>query len=172
MTAKAATDREVADGNGETADTTEERAWSVREAAALVGLTAHTLRYYEREGLLLPVTRGDSSGHRRYTARDLAGIVFITRLRATGMPIRQVREYVALVRAGDGTMEARRVVLEAHRETVCRQIAELEDSLNLIERKIASYLCSSPEDLMRELAAKITRMTGRENVDDSEANAR
>lgn len=147
----------------------DEQTWSVAEVAEMTGLTGHTLRYYEREGLTSHITRHDSSGHRRYTARDIAGIVFLTRLRATGMPIRQVQEYVCLVREGDHTIDARRLILERHRETVCNQISELEENLTLIERKIASYVCSSPEDLMQELAAKITR---RDNPHDCEANAR
>ncbi|QSF58556.1 MerR family transcriptional regulator [Nocardioides sp. zg-1228] len=83
---------------------------SIAEAAARSGLTAHTLRYYERDGLLLHAVERAPSGHRRYTEEDLRWIEMVTRLRATGMPIRDVRRYAALVRAGDGT-EAERLGL-------------------------------------------------------------
>ena len=80
---------------------------TIAEAAERSGLTSHTLRYYERDGLmLLPVERS-STGHRRYTDRDLSWIELVTRLRATGMPIRDVRRYADLVRAGAGNEQER-----------------------------------------------------------------
>jgi DNA-binding transcriptional MerR regulator len=114
------------------------RALSVAEAAEASGLSAHTLRYYERAGLLEPVSR-NGSGHRRYSASDLERIDFLTKLRGTGMPIREVRRYAALMRAGEVTNGQRLALLEAHRETV---IAELEASarnLELIDWKINFY---------------------------------
>lgn len=132
-----------------------ERTWSVQEVAEMTGLSGHTLRYYEREGLIERVNRLDSSGHRRYTATDIAVIIFLTKLRATGMPIRRLKEYVALVREGDGTMDARRAILEDHKTVVCQQIADLQESVALIDKKIASYNLLSPHDLIAEMAAKI-----------------
>ncbi len=64
---------------------------TISDAARASGVTAHTLRYYERAGLLDPVDRA-ASGHRRYAEEDLARIGFLTRLRSTGMPIRRVRD--------------------------------------------------------------------------------
>ena len=75
---------------------------SIAEAAERLGLSTDTLRYYERDGLLVETPGRAPSGHRRYTESDLGWIVLITRLRATGMPIRKVREYADLVRAGAG----------------------------------------------------------------------
>ena len=92
-------------------------ALSIAEAAARAGLTTHTLRYYERDGLMLAPVDRSASGHRRYTERDLTWIELITRLRSTGMPIREVRRYADLVRAGDGN-EAERLACSAHRERV------------------------------------------------------
>src|SRR4051812_16784768 len=111
---------------------------TISEAAAASGLTAHTLRYYERAGLLEPVHR-EASGHRRYAQDDLQRIGFLARLRATGMPIRQVREYAELLRAGDGTEPERLELLEEHRDTVRARIAELESHLELIDFKIDNY---------------------------------
>ena len=82
----------------------------IAAAAEQTGLSADTLRYYERDGLMLrPVPRG-TSGHRRYEDADLSWIRLITKLRSTGMPIRDVRRYADLVRAGKGN-EAERLEL-------------------------------------------------------------
>jgi DNA-binding transcriptional MerR regulator len=70
---------------------------TISEVAGRTGLTRHTLRYYERDGLMLGVGRA-GSGHRRYSERDLGWIELITKLRATGMPIGEVRRYAELVR--------------------------------------------------------------------------
>jgi DNA-binding transcriptional MerR regulator len=78
--------------------------YTVQQAAALTGLSEHTLRYYERIGLIQPVARQESSGHRRYGAADLAKLESLACLRATGMPIEQMRRYFEL-RAGGGGEE-------------------------------------------------------------------
>jgi len=79
---------------------------TIAEAAEAVGISAHTIRYYERAGLLTPIDR-NGSGHRRFTEEDIAWLVTCTRLRATGMPIRRIREYAELVGAGEGNEETR-----------------------------------------------------------------
>ncbi len=112
---------------------------SIAEAAATTGLTAHTLRYYERDGLMLAPVERAASGHRRYGERDLRWIELITRLRATGMPIRDVRRYAALVRDGAGNEAERLALLLAHREVVERQLAEVGSHLRAIDHKIALY---------------------------------
>ena len=111
---------------------------SISQAAATTGVSAHTLRYYERAGLLDPVDRAES-GHRRYAEEDLARIQFLSKLRSTGMPIRQIREYAELIRRGDDTHEARLALLEAHRDAVRAQLAETERNLELIDYKIDFY---------------------------------
>jgi DNA-binding transcriptional MerR regulator len=112
---------------------------SIAEVAERSGLTAHTLRYYERAGLMLEVGRDASSGHRRYTERDIEWITLLTRLRSTGMPIRRIRDYADLVRAGEGNEAERLGILEAHREDVLDQRRELELSLERIDYKVALY---------------------------------
>jgi DNA-binding transcriptional MerR regulator len=114
------------------------RALSVAEAAEASGLSAHTLRYYERAGLLEPVGR-NGSGHRRYDAADLERINFLSKLRGTGMPIREVRRYAELMRAGEDTNEQRLALLEAHRETVVAKLEETVGNLELIDWKIKFY---------------------------------
>ncbi|MGY4644571.1 MerR family transcriptional regulator [Cellulomonas sp. URHB0016] len=111
---------------------------TIAEAAEVTGLTTHTLRYYERDGLMLAVDRAPS-GHRRYTEQDLGWIRMVSRLRGTGMPIREVRAYADLVRAGDGNEEARLALLRAHRDRVRRQLAEVASHLDAIDLKIALY---------------------------------
>lgn len=119
---------------------------TIAEAAERLGLTSDTLRYYEKDGLLLrPVPRA-SSGHRRYDEVDVRWIVLVTRLRATGMPIRDVRRYADLVRAGDGNELQRLELLQAHREQVLQQLAEVTSHLGAIDHKIGIY-----EDRLRRL---------------------
>lgn len=114
-------------------------ALSIAQAAAETGLTTHTLRYYERDGLMLaPVDRA-TSGHRRYSEWDLVWIEMITRLRSTGMPIRDVRRYAALVRDGAGNEAERLALLKAHRERVEAQLVEVTAHLRAIDHKIGIY---------------------------------
>jgi DNA-binding transcriptional MerR regulator len=114
------------------------RALSISEASEASGLSAHTLRYYERAGLLEPVDRNDG-GHRRYREADLERIRFLTKLRATGMPIREVRRYAELMNAGEATNEERLALLETHREAVLAELEATAKNLELIEWKINFY---------------------------------
>ncbi len=112
---------------------------TIAEVAEQTGLTAHTLRYYERDGLLLGAVDRSSSGHRRYSTQDVKWISLITKLRSTGMPIREVRKYAALVRAGTGNEAERLALLQAHRELVEQQLAEVTSHLRAIDHKIGIY---------------------------------
>jgi DNA-binding transcriptional MerR regulator len=118
---------------------TEPHPLSIADAAQATGLTAHTLRYYERDGLLLDPVERASSGHRRYSEHDLTWIVMLTRLRSTGMPIREVRAYAELCRAGDGNEGERLALLHAHRDRVLAQLADVQENLEAIEYKIDLY---------------------------------
>jgi DNA-binding transcriptional MerR regulator len=112
---------------------------SISEAAGRTGLSTHTLRYYEREGLMLGGVGRASSTHRRYSDADISWVEFLTKLRSTAMPISKVREYVDLVRQGDESMPARLALLLAHRESVIAQLDEMTHSLAAIDYKIATY---------------------------------
>jgi DNA-binding transcriptional MerR regulator len=112
---------------------------TIAEVAERTGLTAHTLRYYERDGLMLAAVDRAVSGHRRYSDRDLTWIEMITRLRSTGMPIRDVRRYADMVRAGDGNEAERLELLKAHRERVEAQLSEVTAHLRAIDHKIGLY---------------------------------
>lgn len=110
---------------------------SIAEVAERSGVTAHTLRYYERAGLL-SVGR-DASGYRAYTEEDYGRVVFLTRMRLTGMPIRDLQRYVALVAQGESTVPERLAIMQAHRERVRTQIDDLGVALDVIDFKIATY---------------------------------
>jgi DNA-binding transcriptional MerR regulator len=111
---------------------------TIAEAAREAGVSVHTLRYYERAGLLTPIER-NGSGHRRFSPQDVEWVVVCTKLRATGMPIRRIRQYAELVRAGDGNEEERLALLEAHREDVRARLREVRRNLELIDYKIDLY---------------------------------
>lgn len=112
---------------------------SISDVAELTGLSAHTLRYYEREGLMLtPVDRA-SSTHRRYTDADVGRVTFLTKLRLTAMPIARMRDYVELARRGDDTTAERLELLLIHRMNVVQQLDDMTKSLAAIDHKISLY---------------------------------
>ncbi|MER5523857.1 MerR family transcriptional regulator [Streptomyces sp. NPDC002677] len=112
---------------------------SISDVAERTGLSTHTLRYYEREGLMFaPVDRA-SSTHRRYTEDDLNWVTFLTKLRMTSMPIAKIREYVELARHGDDSTAERLELLLIHRRNVERQLEEVTASLAAIDHKIGIY---------------------------------
>jgi DNA-binding transcriptional MerR regulator len=115
----------------------QDQTFTIAEVAEKTGVSAHALRYYERIGLL-DVGR-QASGHRRFTSHDVDRVVFIGRLRATAMPIREIQRYFALVAGGPPTENERLALLEAHRATVRARLRELETALDAIEHKIARY---------------------------------
>ncbi len=112
---------------------------TIAEVADLVGVSTHTLRYYEREGLLLQPVGRASSTHRRYTDADVGWLQFLTKLRLTAMPIARIKEYAELVRRGEDTEQARLELLLHHRATVLAQLDEMTKSLAAIDFKIATY---------------------------------
>lgn len=112
---------------------------SISEAADRTGLSTHTLRYYEREGLMLGGVDRASSTHRRYSDADITWVEFLAKLRSTAMPIAKVREYVDLVRLGEESMPARLELLLKHRESVVVQLLEMTRSLAAIDYKISTY---------------------------------
>lgn len=111
---------------------------TIQEMATRSGLSVHTLRYYERIGLLDPVTRAEN-GHRRYASADIERVGFLYRLRATGMSIRAMQQYTAHARSGEMTVEMRRELLEVHREVIQARIVELQEHLAVIDAKIIRY---------------------------------
>jgi DNA-binding transcriptional MerR regulator len=101
-------------------------------------MTAHTLRYYERVGLIQPVGRA-RNGHRRYSEADEAWLHFLHSMRATSMPIREMQRYAELRELGDATSLERRKILEDHQAGIADQIVELQRAHALLTHKIANY---------------------------------
>jgi DNA-binding transcriptional MerR regulator len=111
--------------------------WSTREAAEKCGLTQYTLRWYERIGLLDRVER-TPDGRRRFSDGDLDWLILLSRLRATGMPVRDMLAYAELVRSGAREQE-RIDLLRGHRERVLQALFEQQECLKLLDAKIGNY---------------------------------
>ncbi|MFD5632090.1 MerR family transcriptional regulator [Streptomyces sp. NPDC127072] len=112
--------------------------YTISEVVAYTGLTAHTLRWYERIGLMPHIDRSHT-GQRRYSNRDLDWLGLVGKLRLTGMPVADMVRYAELVREGDDTYLERYELLEATRRDVRSRIAELQDTLAVLDRKITFY---------------------------------
>lgn len=124
---------------------TERTSWTTREAAEACGLTETTLRWYERIGLLERVERG-SDLRRRFTQGDLNWLVLISRLRATGMPVREMLRYAELARQ-DGTERERLEIFEAHRRRITAALAVQQECLTVLDHKIDIYRRALPAEL-------------------------
>ena len=111
---------------------------TIQEVAEATGLSVHTLRYYERIGLIHNIGRAQNT-HRRYSTDDIGWIEFLKKLRAIGMPIQQMQVYAELQRQGDETLPERLEMLKQLRRNVEAHIAELQEHLELIHYKIELY---------------------------------
>ena len=111
---------------------------SVQQFAARTGLTAHTLRYYEKIGLLRHVAR-DANGRRVYGPRDLEWVGFILRLKDTNMALDDIIRYADLRELGDSTLEARQALLEAHAAKLQERLQRDREHLDALEAKIELY---------------------------------
>ena len=111
---------------------------TIQEVTEATGLSAHTLRYYERIGLIHPIGR-EQNTRRCYTADDVGWIDFLLKLRATGMSIKEMQRYAELQRQGDETLPERVEMLKSLRDTVEAHIDELNEHLKLIYYKIDIY---------------------------------
>ncbi|MER5550931.1 MerR family transcriptional regulator [Streptomyces sp. NPDC002793] len=112
--------------------------YTISEVVAFSGLTAHTLRWYERIGLMPHVDRSHT-GQRRFSNRDLDWLAFVGKLRLTGMPVADMVRYAELVREGDQTFAERQELLESTRRDVETRIAELQGTLAVLDFKIDFY---------------------------------
>ncbi|MFD3697547.1 MerR family transcriptional regulator [Streptomyces sp. NPDC058646] len=112
--------------------------YTISEVEARTGLSQHTLRWYERIGLMPHVDRSHS-GQRRFSDKDLDWLAFVGKLRATGMSVADMVRYAELVRAGDHTTGERRALLERTRCDVRARLTELTDALAVLDFKIGMY---------------------------------
>lgn len=117
-----------------------ERELSIGDVAQQTGLTVHALRFYEREGLMLTrhIARG-TGGHRRYSQQDVYWLRICIKLRASGMPLAQIRRYAELVREGPGNEEQRLELLREQQRHIENQLAELQECLRTITTKVGTY---------------------------------
>ncbi|WP_260609972.1 MerR family transcriptional regulator [Streptomyces sp. WAC06614] len=117
--------------------------YTISEVEARTGLSQHTLRWYERIGLMPHVDRSHS-GQRRFSDADLDWLAFVGKLRATGMSVADMVRYAELVREGEHTIAERRELLERTRREVAARIAELTDALGVLDHKIGHYGGKAP----------------------------
>ena len=110
----------------------------IAEVSEKYGLSADTLRYYERVGLIPPVHRNEG-GIRDYNELDLRRVDFIKCMRGAGLPVEVLIEYVALVQKGDKTIEARKEILKEQHALVAARLAEMQKTLDLLDHKIEVY---------------------------------
>ena len=109
--------------------------YSIQDVSKKTGLTTHTLRYYEKEGLISGVERSQG-GFRQYTDEDLERLGLICCLKNTGMSIQEIARFVQLTHEGDHTLEERVELLRAHREQVLARMAEMQKHLEKVTWKL------------------------------------
>ncbi|MBE2223894.1 MAG: MerR family transcriptional regulator [Anaerolineae bacterium] len=110
----------------------------ISEVSEQSGVSADTLRYYERIGLIPPVNR-NGSGIRDYNDIDMKRVAFIKCMRNAGLPIEVLSEYVELVQQGDNTIEARQEILKEQRRQLAAKMEEMQETLDLLDYKISVY---------------------------------
>jgi DNA-binding transcriptional MerR regulator len=113
-------------------------AYAIGEFAQLCGLSTHTIRFYERVGVLRPAWRA-ANGHRRYPHSELLWVAFVHRLKRTGMPLADITAYAHLREQGDATLPQRLAMLQLHRERLATQLHELSDCAHALDDKVQVY---------------------------------
>ena len=111
---------------------------NIKEFAQATGISAYTIRYYEKIGIIRNVRR-NSSGHRSFTSKDISWVEFIKRLKDTGMPLEQIQEYADLREEGDHTAGSRMALLQAHAGVLAEKIRREENHLQKLREKITYY---------------------------------
>lgn len=111
---------------------------TIEQVAKRTGLTAYTLRYYERIGLLAPVARA-AGGQRLYAPTDMAWLEFLLRLRTTHMTIGKMQTFAKLRSAGDSTVTERRQMLESHLQDVQAEVVAMQAAVAALQVKIDHY---------------------------------
>ena len=119
--------------------------YTIGEFSSVSGISIHTLRYYEKESLIIPERKGN--GRRLYSDGDIAWIQFIKRLKDTGMPIKEIQKYAVLRAKGDSTWEDRMEMLIHHRAVLKKEIAAMQENLDKLDEKIGYYKTLENENL-------------------------
>ena len=123
---------------------------TIQQVAEATGLSVYTLRYYERIGLIHPISRAENT-HRRYTSDDIGWIDFLNKLRAIGMTIQEMQVYAELQREGDSSLPERvemlkdlRCKVEAHMEMLCEHMKLISWKIEIYEGIVASQTVETP----------------------------
>jgi DNA-binding transcriptional MerR regulator len=119
--------------------TSAETTLTIGEVSALIGLSTHTLRFYEKEGLFFAPVRRDAAGRRVFTGEEVEWLKVCTKLRSSGMPLPEIRRYAQLVLEGPGNEAERLEVLRRHEAKVQQQVADLKEALGIIHTKVEIY---------------------------------
>lgn len=112
--------------------------YTIHEVAAACNISVHTIRFYDKEGLLPFVTR-NSTGNRQFSEADLEVIKLMCCLKNSGMQVKEIKQYIDLCMQGEETAPARRQLMIEHRKTILRQIDDYKKNLNIVDLKIAFY---------------------------------
>ena len=139
--------------------------YTIGDAAAKLGMPASTIRFYEKNGLI-PNQQRSSDGRRLFDEDDLEWMRFVERLKVSGMPIKEIREYIRLYMEGDSTIEERRRIVYERRSAIDKQLEELQLARDFIEYKCWFYdvasesgTCSTPREMpFDELPENIKRI--------------
>ncbi len=123
---------------------------SIGELSRLSGLSPHTLRFYEAEGILKPAARA-ANGHRKYHGEDVLWLEFVLRLKHMGMPLAEIKQYAALRAQGETTLPPRLTLLTRHRERLVARIDELSRYTEVLDEKIRTYRKMIAESTTRAL---------------------
>lgn len=109
--------------------------YTIQDVSEKTGLSAHTLRYYEKEGLICGVERS-RGGFRQYSDNDLEALWLICCLKNTGMSLQEIARFLTLTRQGDQTLRERVELLRAHREEVIKRMEEMQQYLDKVTWKL------------------------------------
>lgn len=110
---------------------------TISEVVTILKISVHTLRYYEKIGLIRQVSR--TGGRRNYSKMDLTWLEFILRLKRTRMPLQEIRHYADLWYEGNETIPQRKTMLLAHRQRLQSEMVALQDHMDILEKKITLY---------------------------------
>lgn len=111
---------------------------SIGELARQTGFSTHTLRYYESVGVLRPISRS-ANGHRQYHSDDILWLAFVLKLKLTGMPLAEIKQYAQFRAQGEMTLSQRLTMLKLHRERLVAKMAELSECANALDEKLRTY---------------------------------
>lgn len=115
-----------------------EKYYSMKEAAQITGLSEHTLRFYEKQQLIINIKR-DSNNYRLYSDFDIQWIQFLTKVKSTNMPLKDIQKYAKLMAKGNSTLAEREEMLLKHKRRITKQISTLSDILIQIDNKLQRY---------------------------------